>query len=50
MNTSNTNGIRFDVTNFEFDHILSNPSLLQKTTFIQNSNLVDWNGEEFIMK
>lgn len=53
-------GIRFEVTNFnpfyhkpgitnfEFNHILNDPSLLQKTTFIQNGNQVIWNGTQFI--
>lgn|GEM_PF-4970526 len=54
--------IRFDVTNFnplhhkqgisyfEFNHILSNPALLQKTTFIRAGNVVIWNGTQFINK
>jgi hypothetical protein len=56
----NAGAIRFDVssfdlaypkpgiTNFEFNHIISNSSLLQKTTFIQNGNQVFWNGTGFI--
>ena len=58
----NATGIRFEVssfnpfhpkpkmTNFEFDHILSNPGLLQKTTFIKNGNQVIWDGTQFITK
>ncbi|MCC3214924.1 hypothetical protein LIV57_06540 [Chryseobacterium sp. X308] len=58
----NASGIRFEVTsfnpfypkpkmtNFEFDHILSNPGLLQKTTFIKNGNQVIWDGTQFISK
>ncbi|MEZ4913582.1 MAG: hypothetical protein R2798_05955 [Chitinophagales bacterium] len=36
------------VTNQEFNYIINNPSLLQKTTFIQNSDRVFWNGKEFV--
>ena len=58
--TKNAAGIRFEVSNFnpffhkpgmtsfEFNHILNNPTLLQKTTFIQNGNQVFWNGTSFI--
>ena len=58
----NAAGIRFEVsnfnplyhkpgmTNFEFNHIINNSSLLQKTTFIQNGNKVFWNGAQFISK
>lgn len=58
----NAAGIRFEVTNFnpfyhkpgitnfEFDHILSNPALLQKTTFIKGGNEVIWTGTQFISK
>lgn len=58
----NAAGIRFEVsnfnplfhkpgmTNFEFNHIINNPALLQKTTFIQNGNTVFWNGAQFISK
>ncbi|MCE3076305.1 DUF6443 domain-containing protein [Chryseobacterium gwangjuense] len=58
----NAAGIRFEVTNFnplyhkpgmtnfEFDHILSTPALLNKTTFIKGGNQVLWNGVEFISK
>ncbi|MPT32386.1 MAG: RHS repeat-associated core domain-containing protein [Chryseobacterium sp.] len=58
--TKNATGIRFEVsnfnpffhkpgmTNFEFNHIISNPALLQKTTFIQNGSQVFWNGTTFI--
>lgn len=35
------------ITNFEFNHIINDPSLLQKTTFTQNSNQVFWNGTQF---
>jgi hypothetical protein len=35
------------ITNFEFNHIISNPSLMQKTTFIKNGNTVLWNGTGF---
>jgi len=37
-----------NITNFEFDHILKTPALLQKTTFIQNGNQVFWNGSGFV--
>ena len=58
----NAAGIRFEVsnfdpfyhkpgiTNFEFSHILNNPTLLQKTTFIKGGNEVIWNGTQFIGK
>lgn len=58
----NADNIRFDVTNFkpdyaqpgvtnfEFNHIISNPQLLQKTTFVQNGQEVIWNGTKFINK
>lgn len=36
------------ITNFEFNHILKNPSLLQKTTFIKDGKIVFWNGKGFI--
>ncbi|PQA89959.1 hypothetical protein SAMN05421796_11334 [Chryseobacterium piscicola] len=54
------NAIRFEVssfnpffhkpgiTNFEFNHIISNPSLLQKTTFIKNGSKVNWDGTQFL--
>jgi RHS repeat-associated protein len=54
--------VRFDVTNFdplyskpgitnyEFNYINSNPTLLQKTTFIQNGVDVMWDGKNFIKK
>jgi hypothetical protein len=35
------------ITNFEFNHIISSPSLFQKTIFIQNGNNVFWNGTGF---
>jgi hypothetical protein len=35
------------ITSFEFNHIINNPTLLQKTTFIQNGNQVFWNGMGF---
>lgn len=56
----NAGSIRFDVSSFmvgysnpgitqrELDYILSNPSLLQKTTFIQNGQQVIWNGTGFV--
>ena len=56
----NASSIRFNVTNFnlnyprpglthfEFNHILSSPSLLKKTTFIQGSRNVFWDGMQFI--
>ncbi|MDH6252598.1 hypothetical protein M2347_002325 [Chryseobacterium sp. H1D6B] len=58
----NATGIRFEVTNFnplyhkpgmtnfEFNHILSTPGLLEKTTFIKNGNQVLWDGAKFISK
>ncbi len=58
----NADAIRFEVTNFapfyhkpgltnyEFNHILANPSLMDKTTFIGDGNPVIWNGKEFIKK
>ncbi|VXB36351.1 RHS repeat-associated core domain-containing protein [Flavobacterium sp. 9AF] len=42
------NYIKPGITNFEFNYILSNPSLLQKTTFIQDGINVTWNGVKFI--
>jgi RHS repeat-associated protein len=36
------------LTNFEFDHIIGNPSLLQKTTFVKDGTQVFWNGTSFI--
>jgi len=38
------------ITNFEFNHIIGNPALLKKTTFIQNGQEVMWNGKELIKK
>lgn len=58
----NAAGIRFEVTNFdpfyhkpgitnfEFNHVLTNPGLLQKTTFIKGGNEVIWDGAQFIHK
>lgn len=60
--TKNAAAIRFEVTNFnplfhkpgmtnfEFNHILSNPALLQKTTFVKNRTEVIWDGAQFISK
>lgn len=36
------------ITNFEFNHIIGNSSLLQKTEFIKDGDTVFWNGAEFI--
>lgn len=36
------------ITSFEFNHIINNPSLLQKTKFIQDGNQVFWNGTGFV--
>ena len=35
------------ITNFEFEHIINNTSLLKKTTFIENGIEVFWNGAKF---
>jgi len=52
--------IRFDVSNFdrntnriteyEFNYITNDPSLLQKTTFIKNGGEVKWDGKQFTKK
>ena len=56
----NADSVRFDVsnfslnyskpgmTNFELNHLLNNPSLLEKTTFFQNGKPVIWNGSKFV--
>jgi hypothetical protein len=56
----NAAAIRFDVsswkpnypkpglTQMELNHILATPSLLNKTTFIQNGGKVNWNGTGFV--
>jgi RHS repeat-associated protein len=56
----NSSGILFDVSSFdpayaqpgltswEFNSIVSNPSLMGKTTFIQNGTQVFWNGTTFV--
>lgn len=56
----NATNIRFDVSNFdpaspknnytyeEFQHIISNPALLGKTTFIRDNKEVKWNGSKFV--
>jgi RHS repeat-associated protein len=56
----NAGSIKFDVTNFnpfhpkpgmtnfEFNHVTSNPSLFQKTNFIQNGSRVNWDGKNFL--
>jgi hypothetical protein len=36
------------VTSWEFSQIINNPSLLGKTTFIQNGQQVIWNGTGFV--
>lgn len=36
------------ITHFELNHIINQPALLQKTTFIQNGGEVFWNGSGFI--
>jgi hypothetical protein len=38
------------ITNYEFDYIQNNPSLLNKTTFIQDGAEVSWDGQKFIKK
>jgi hypothetical protein len=38
------------ITNYEFDYIINNPGLLQKTTFIQDGAEVTWNGTKFLRK
>ncbi|MEI6950354.1 RHS repeat-associated core domain-containing protein [Paraflavisolibacter sp. H34] len=59
---NNASAIKFDVThfnpfhtdpkmtNFEFNHITSNPTLMNKTTFIQNGSEVIWDGKTFNKK
>lgn len=58
----NAQAIRFDVTNFkpnyplpqitnyEFNTIIGNPSLLQKTTFYMGNQQVHWTGSGFVIK
>ncbi|HUO17416.1 MAG TPA: hypothetical protein VMX38_20715 [Verrucomicrobiae bacterium] len=36
------------LTNFEFESIVNNPSLFQKTTFIRRGQQVFWNGADFV--
>lgn len=36
------------ITTWEFNTIISNPSLLHKTTFIRNGSVVKWSGTEFV--
>ncbi|MBN9386282.1 MAG: hypothetical protein J0H74_36320 [Chitinophagaceae bacterium] len=36
------------VTNYEFDYIRNDPSLLKKTTFKIDGQEVKWNGEKFV--
>ena len=58
--SQNAGAIRFDVSNFdlaylkpgmtswELNQVVNNPSLLGKTTFIQNGGKVLWNGTGFV--
>jgi hypothetical protein len=58
--SQNAGAIQFDVSSFsttyanpgmtswEFNSVINNPSLLGKTTFIQNGGQVIWNGATFV--
>lgn len=48
VSSFNPSYARPGITSFEFNHIISNPSLLRKTTFIKDGSSVFWNGTGFI--
>jgi len=43
-----TEPIKPGMTNYEFDYIRNDPSLLKKTTFKIDGQEVKWNGEKFV--
>ncbi|MFY0256020.1 RHS repeat-associated core domain-containing protein [Chitinophaga sp. 30R24] len=59
QSAQNADAINFDVTHFdptiktssitskEFNHIISDPALLKKTTFTRDGKNVNWNGSKF---
>ena len=36
------------MTTWEFNKIIESPYLYSKTTFIENGDIVTWNGKEFV--
>ena len=42
------NYVKPGVTSYEFNTVVNNPSLLEKTTFVRNGGSVHWNGTEFV--